>query len=172
MAIKIPSGIEAYIVTAANDGYVTLTQIFSVIPANTGVVLRGGNIELSTDNTYFGEVEPIYGNLLRGTDCDTMIEEEAYVLGIVDGEYGFYKAEMEDGKFLNNSNKAYLPVSALSAGASQCASLRFVFGNTTAVEDLEDSDGNVNAVYDLVGRKVSNPAKGIYIVNGKKRYVK
>ncbi len=172
MAIKIPSGIEAYIVTAANDGYVTLTQIFSVIPANTGVVLRGGNIELSTDNTYFGEVEPIYGNLLRGTDCDTMIEEEAYVLGIVDGEYGFYKAEMEDGKFLNNNNKAYLPVSALSAGASQCASLRFVFGNTTAVEDLEDSDGNVNAVYDLVGRKVSNPAKGIYIVNGKKRYVK
>ena len=29
-----------------------------------------------------------------------------------------------------------------------------------------------NAVYDLSGRRVSNPSKGIYIINGKKVYLK
>ena len=37
------------------------------------------------------------------------------------------------------------------------------------VEDIEDSVKNSdNTVYDLSGRKVQKPQKGIYIINGKK----
>ena len=33
-------------------------------------------------------------------------------------------------------------------------------------------ENGVKAVYDLQGRKIANPTKGIYIINGKKMLVK
>lgn len=41
----------------------------------------------------------------------------------------------------------------------------------TSIEEVTDEETN-NAVYDLMGRKVSNPVKGIYIVNDKKVIIK
>lgn len=41
--------------------------------------------------------------------------------------------------------------------------------SVTAVDVASDSR---NVYYDLTGRKISNPSKGIYIVNGKKVLVK
>ena len=38
----------------------------------------------------------------------------------------------------------------------------------TGVEEVANENGDVKIVYDLQGRKVNNPVKGIYIVNGKK----
>lgn len=170
--MKIPANIEAYVVTEARNGYAMLKQIYNVIPANTGVVLKGGYIEISTENTYIGTVEPIEDNLLKGTNYDMMIDEEAYVLACVDGKYGFYKAEMNDGKFLNNSNKAYLPVSAIHAGASMGASLRFDFNNiATSIEDVEVKDRE-DEIYDFTGRRINTPVKGMYIINGKKVVIK
>ena len=40
--------------------------------------------------------------------------------------------------------------------------------NPTAIEEVETESGNVKGIYDLQGRRVTNPAKGIYIINGKK----
>lgn len=37
-----------------------------------------------------------------------------------------------------------------------------------AVEDIVDDQGNTESVFDLLGRPVRNPGKGIYIRNGKK----
>ncbi len=37
-----------------------------------------------------------------------------------------------------------------------------------AVEGIEAAGANDNVYYDLAGRRVKNPGKGIYIVNGKK----
>ncbi len=40
---------------------------------------------------------------------------------------------------------------------------------TTAIEEVKDENGDVKAIYDLQGRKVTTPVKGsIYIQNGKK----
>ena len=41
----------------------------------------------------------------------------------------------------------------------------------TAIEEVEAEDGD-NIVYDLLGRKVTEPAKGIYIKNGKATVIK
>ena len=42
----------------------------------------------------------------------------------------------------------------------------------TGINDVKDESSNVRTVYDLQGRKVDNPINGIYIVNGKKVFVK
>jgi hypothetical protein len=45
----------------------------------------------------------------------------------------------------------------------------------TDVEEIETDDsfqGTKNVYYDLNGRKVENPTSGIYIINGKKVFVK
>ena len=45
----------------------------------------------------------------------------------------------------------------------------------TAINEIKNEElrmKNGGAVYDLLGRKVQNPAKGIYIINGKKTFIK
>ena len=42
----------------------------------------------------------------------------------------------------------------------------------TGVDEVKAENGTVKAIYDLQGRKVDTPSKGIYIINGKKVFVK
>jgi hypothetical protein len=64
------------------------------------------------------------------------------------------------------ANKAYLPV----AGSAKAISLDRGEG-TTGIKDAELAIVNV-VIYDLTGRRVENPTRGIYIYNGKKPPVK
>ena len=167
-AAEIPAGVEAYTVTAVNNGYVTLTQVTGVLPANTGVIVKAAKNDYtfaySTD-----EAADVTGNLLKGTVTDKNIEGEAYVLGVVDGEVGLYKALANGTSWLNNANKAYLPATAANGAASY--SFRFGEG-TTAIENVE-VENEVKVIYDLTGRRVEAiTAPGIYIVNGVKRVVR
>ena len=47
-------------------------------------------------------------------------------------------------------------------------------GDPTAIRNIEQAvqPSTVPSVYDLAGRKVQNPQKGLYIINGKKVMVK
>ena len=182
--VKIPENVKAYYITAEGIGRdnVTLTQIENVIPANTAVILEGAEGEY-TFNVSETDAAAVSGNLLKGTVINTNIIGQAYVLGVVEGETGLYKTQMntvalssESGSvkvFLNNAYKAYLPVSAVPASASLSASLRFDFDGTTAIEEVETENAEAEVVFDLCGRRVNEITKaGIYIVNGKKVLVK
>ena len=166
----IPESVEAYTVTKVNTGYVTLTQVEGVLPANTGVIVKAGkgnyNFVASTDG-----VANVEGNLLKGSVDDKNIEGEAYVLGVVDGAVGLYKALSSGTSWLNNANKAYLPASAVPTNVK---SLSFRFGEgTTGVEQITDNREQSTVIYDLTGRRVEEiTAPGIYIVGGKKVLVK
>ena len=54
----------------------------------------------------------------------------------------------------------------------QIIDVNFVVTSETGICDLEPENNNSGIVYDLQGRKVTNPGKGIYILNGKKVYIK
>ena len=43
---------------------------------------------------------------------------------------------------------------------------------TTAIEEVKGESGDVKAIYDLQGRKVTAPVKGLYIIDGKKVFIK
>ena len=168
----IPSNVKAYTVTAVNDGYVTLTQVTGVLPANTGVIVKAeqGDYEFNYSAENVADVE---GNLLKGSVADENIEGEAYVLGVVDGEVGLYKALANGTSWLNNANKAYLPASAVPN--KTVAFYGFDWDGTTAIEEVKTENGEVKAIFDLTGRKLKGEngnLKGIYIINGKKVLVK
>ena len=169
-AAAIPADVEAYTVTAVNNGYVTLTQVTGVLPANTGVIVKAAEANYtfaySTD-----EAADVTGNLLKGTVADKNIEGEAYVLGVVDGEVGLYKAAMTGTSWKNNANKAYLPASAVANKSAEF--FGFDWDGTTGISEVKGENGEVKVIYDLTGRRVEEiTAPGIYIVNGVKRVVR
>jgi hypothetical protein len=160
-------GATAYAVTATDNGYATLTEMAD-IAANEGAILAGnGTATLNIINTAKTNWS---ANLLEGTTYNKMIEGEAYVLGNVEG-VGLYKALMTDGKWKNNANKAYLPMSTASGAAHY--SFRFEGEGTTGIDEVKTENGEVKAIYDLTGRRIEAiTAPGIYIVGGKKVLVK
>ncbi len=168
--VTLPAEVTAHTVTE-NGEYATLSDAINVVPAKNGVILAGeaGTYNLTVSNTGAENLT----NALAGTVAKTLVTKETgayYVLGIVDEVVGLYNPVIgeDNTKFYNAGHKAYWHIPA----ASQVAGFRFG-GNTTAIESvLIGADANA-PIYDLSGRRVNNAVKGgIYIVNGKKVYVK
>ena len=81
---------------------------------------------------------------------------------------GFWWGAADGAAFDIAANKAYLAVP--TAGARE--GFTFVEDVTTAIRDNNRETITNNHYYDLQGRRVSQPQKGLYIVNGKKVFVK
>ncbi len=159
------SGLEAY--TAKVNGgnqTITLKKIDDgIVPANTGVILKGeaGNytgVITTTDATVDNDLK---ANATKITGGNGSI----YVLNNGTKGIGFYQLSKQ-GTLA--AGKAYLEI------ASNAKAYTFVWDESTGIEENYEF-GTMNsdaATYDLSGRKVANPAKGLYIKNGKKFIVK
>lgn len=165
-----------YVLTSITAGLAHMEKVTGVLPANTGVIVKANQGTYSFNYT-IEEAEEDVTSLLTGTTANEYIQGNAYVLSIVNGELGLYKATLNKDAtggnghthFLNNANKAYLPATAIGATAQQSAGFRFSFGGTTAIEEITDERAQSTEIYDLQGRRVKEiTAPGIYIVNGKK----
>ena len=171
--------VKAYIVSAftPSTGMVTLTRVTDV-PANTGLVLLG---EADTHYIPVGTGLSITSNMLQGVTEPTVLSKEDeynmnFILANVDGEIGFYS--VTDGSTLA-AGKAYLPLSKVYKTIMPVynnAPLRFVIeeGIGTDIEEMESTPTSKNdgIYYNLKGQRVDNPSQGIYIVNGKKVFIK
>jgi hypothetical protein len=173
VAVEVPTGVTAHTVTI-NGNWATLSEALEVIPANTGVVLYSETAD-TYDFAITDDVEAIEGNALRGNVAATYVTEDAYVLTAdAKDENGVcfglaIKNQANGSAFLNNGYKAYLPV---ASGVALSASLRFDFGGTTAIEEVETEVAET-VIYDLTGRRVNEITKaGVYVVNGRKILVK
>ena len=165
----IPADVACYVISEVGAESVQLEKVTGVIPANTAVIVEAAEGEYTFD-VVEDNTEDIESVML-GTTMNKYIAEEAYVLGIVDGEVGLYKAEMNGGVWLNNANKAYLPASAVANKSAQF--FGFDWNGTTGIEEVATENVEVKAIFDLTGRRVEEiTAPGIYIVNGKKVLVK
>lgn len=50
--------------------------------------------------------------------------------------------------------------------------LMYTVNSGTGIDDVLGDDNAIVEIYDLTGRKVAKPVKGVYIINGKKRIIK
>ncbi len=163
--------VEAY--TAAYDetsGKVKLTKITTgIVPEKTGIVVYGEpSSECAIPITE--ETNTISGNEMVGVTEDTNVAYEAtggkynYIL-----QGGVFKKAQAQGATLR-ANRAYLSTTFdVGTGAP---SLDLTFGDeTTNIQNIERTI-NDNQYYTLDGRRVAQPTKGLYIVNGKKVVIK
>ena len=102
-----------------------------------------------------------------------------FYLSLVKDENGNVDNTSLGKKLKATPGKAYLKVAKSALGTAPIRG--FVIGeddNTTGIDvitinGIDTNDSKVDdSVYDLMGRKVSKPAKGIYIKNGKKVIIK
>lgn len=165
--------IQAY-TGAVADGVLKLTPIEGTIPQNTPVIFQyltgeeNGKVFLpvtgDVDNAAYennGTEGYLAGQFVTTAKGDARI----YTLQNGSKGIGMYK--------YNGANiqgfRAYLPYTAPTGGNA----LRMVFDDvTTGIEGIEVNDGGKTAIYDLSGRRVSRMTKGLYIVNGKKVFIK
>lgn len=187
-AVEIPEDVEVYIAKEVKADKLKMEKLEGILPANTGVIVKA-DAGMHALGLVGYDVPAVLKNLFYGTVANEMIDVpdnyKAYVLAMLDGEVGMYLAELTNGAFLNNANKAYLMLPSkrldinddnevdTSAGGQLSSGYRFDFSDTTSVDDVIEQCGEINyGFYDLQGRKVENPARGVYIINGRKVFVK
>ncbi len=167
--------IKAYKVKVSDKGVATLTQVDEV-PANTPVLLHkaGG----ATENIpVIASADAVSGNdLVAGTGEAVPTTDGAgntnMILNVVKGQIGFY--------FANNktvaTDRAYLHIASSLAPDAEGPGSRMVMvfaDETTGVNDVRSKMSEVRGTYyNLNGQRVEKPAKGLYIVNGKKVIIK
>ena len=163
-------GIKAYIAKADGTTGVSFTQVEKV-PANTGVLLYkdGGTTEKIPVLT--GAAEDVTDNVFkRGTGAAVASEDGTlrnYILNQRDGVAGFYKANNQ----MVATNRAYIQIDESTPVKGFIA----LPGSDeeTGIETMRDGENEkMSAIFDLSGRRVAKPTRGLYIVNGKKVLVK
>lgn len=170
------TGVTPYIVTGSNDTSVTLQEVTGDMVANTGLVLKGalgtyGIPVAASSNTWY-DVNSTPKNYLFAIDGSYTQLGKAdngtnYVLSVQDGKVVF--APIGDTKAPVSAGQAALWI----PGSSSSRALRITFDNeNTGISSINVNDNLNNEVYDLQGRRVLNTQKGLYIVNGKKVFVR
>ncbi|WP_315511579.1 hypothetical protein [Hoylesella nanceiensis] len=178
-AFALPEGLTAYTIHA-NNGILIKGRTYKgnqVLPANQAVIIEGsqGVYFLKERITSEG---PDPKNLLRGSDVRQSIEaaspnEKLYKLSIAESEgissLGFYWDNETGERIVNRPHKAYLAFMQ-----SPTSTLHFIsipepitMGITTIQKPSKK-----DVIYNLSGEKVTHPVSGIYIINGKKVYLK
>jgi len=188
--MKIIDNINAYVVESVGTigeekGYAKCTKIASqgeIIPAQTPIIL-----ELETTQSNANRLLPIASsntiatnNILKAIFFDeakTTVETNGKTIRVfninpntsVRNPLGFYRYRGTTVK----GNKAFLLVDANTSGAKLDGYDMENEETTAGIEEVViPKTNNETVYYDLQGRRVEKPNRGIYIVNGKKVIIK
>ena len=195
VTLSVPSDrtLKVYNATVSG-GKMTLTERNNQVAKEEGVLLKtdGEYVNAKANETNELAKASSYENHLVATPAEAKTVTAAagcklYRLTYNKAEkkegLGFYLG-VDDGKSLKATpGKAYLKVSENEAKDPSSAALArsFVFGGgneTTGIEGITimgtdvQRHGTIEGIFDLQGRKISNPTKGIYIKNNKKVVIK
>ncbi len=156
------SEVEAYSLTDVADGAVQGEKVSS-IEANKPVLLKNEGI-LELTSTAVAAPESTVNGLLTGVYASEVIPEGSYVLQKQNEEVAFFR--------VGATQPTVVPFRAYLTVPNNQAPILRIGGATTGVEHMPEMEGQPSVVYDMMGREVASPVKGIYIVNGKKMVIK
>ena len=188
--VILPEALTAYTVSVRNDKEVSMNIISEadltidqerVLKGNNGVLLLGepgasydlvaysgrissGTAIATTDNKDYGTdnlLEPVVEKMHYNADDSYFVMKN--------NEFHAIKAEGNEVKV--PAGKAVLHLTSGQAGA-RAAVLGVVEGTTGIGSVGCDTVATDETIFDLSGRKVAQPVKGLYIINGKKVVVK
>ena len=166
----LPDGLDAYYCKDYADGKISVVAINGVVPAETGVLLRGTPGVTYTLTATNAAAATVTDNALVAVTEQTTIQQ-------IDGSYTNFGLSGGEFKKVNpkggtvKANRAYLHI-LTSALTSEAISLVWD-EEITSVNDIRSkSDDERGDYYNLNGQRVAHPAKGLYIVNGKKVIIK
>lgn len=177
------TGTKVYIVSKVdyNNGFAVIKEVTGDVPVQTPVLFRcgaaipsGNKLTLLASNPenslgtnylqgnyYCNNVEGIHKNV-KGYDKNTM-----RMLGTTaDGKPAFVKSDIQ---YLP-ANKCYLAVNSSAPDVLQIVTEEEYATGINELEALAAEKPQV--IYDLQGRRIATPSKGLYIVNGKKMVIK
>lgn len=149
---------SAWQVTDVSGNEITFKQITGSVKGGTGILLMGTHDATVTLKSVDSSND-LRDNKLDGTLAPTYVADNEY--------YG-----LSGDKFVKVSagtvpaGKALLP----AAEVGKVKALSFRFDGADGISEIMTNGENekMSAIYDLSGRRVVKPTKGLYIVNGKK----
>ena len=200
--LSVPSDRKLYVYNATvSGGKMTLTQRNDYqVAKEEGVLLKTDgeyvNAKANETNDLTKASSDVNHLVATPAEAKTVTAETGYILYRLTYNdatnkkgLGFYLGVDEDNNSSDGTRlkaipgKAYLKVSENAAKAPSSAALTrsFVFGGgseTTGIDGITimgtdvQRHGTIEGIFDLQGRKISNPTKGIYIKNNKKVIIK
>lgn len=172
-SFDVPEGIDAYVVKSYNGDAVTLKKV-STINEGEGLLMRPAVVGATYDATLCAVTPTAYeSNLMKGVTEDTSIsptdgDKTNFIFTKKNGNLGFYPTNA--GTF--PAYKAYLQLPTASVAASKLLTLDFE-DEAAAINDVVPMNCQEdNKFFNLSGQRVTQPTKGLYIVNGKKMVIK
>ena len=158
------AGYSAWAITGISGETITFSQITSIVPAGTGMLLMGETgttVNISVAN----KVGTPVTNLLKGITAATDISTGEYY-GLKGNEFVPVSAGTVP------AGKALLPVSALGNNNGAKA-FTFVFEGADGIKTVEHVTAKEAAeIFNLAGQRMSKMQRGVNIINGKKVLVK
>ena len=179
----VPSGCKAYIASSIDGGKMQMTEI-TQIPANTAVILKADDTS-ATSITVKSKVPSDYtlpaanklmpnigAYALPKTGKDKTAASFTNYILVKSGSDIVFAPTSGSGNVA--ANKGYLHLTETEVSSlTEAHSLTLDFGETTGVNEVRSQGSEVRGEYfDLMGRKVAQPTRGLYIVNGKKVVIK
>lgn len=185
---EVPAGCTAYIIKGSQRGAEiypkAIVEAFGpgkILPKKTAFILENAN-EKGKTITYRAHVldkeVDVTGNLLVGSATETEFSGAGYKYYIFSNGsmgQGFYHQGTRKGESIKvKAHRAGLRLPTSFSAPAKPFFFDFEAAKkdyTTGIRETHTSQpagDNTNIIYDLQGRRVDHPTRGIYIMNGKK----
>ena len=173
------TGIKAYYASAVAEGTVTMTETATTWNY-CGYILKGSagtyTVKVVDDeHASYPSATYLKGQVSAGTVAASTAGTYHYIFDKnASSQIGFFKLTAD---YNLDANMAYLETAEdIAPTPGACVALIFDDGETTSISEKlkvrSEKNATVTDCYDLMGRKVAQPTRGLYIVNGKKVVIK
>lgn len=175
------SGAKAYAATSINaNNAVELEEATGKVPAEYGLMVQGDANAKFTVKPTSGATAEIKNNMLVGMPFGGQVTKATegynYVFGYTDSKQpGFYQVDdvlptLQTGRAYLYTTQDLLPT---STGGAPALTISLGDDEATGIRSIDNGKMTIdNVYYDLSGRRVAQPTKGVYVVNGKKVVIK